>query len=61
MHSESGEMTLVEAVKQVKQKTRNYVKRQTAWFRREPGIVWLEVADGEDAATTAERALGAFL
>ncbi len=57
----SGEMTLVEAVKQVKQKTRNYVKRQTAWFRREPGIVWLEVADGEDAATTAERALGAFL
>ena len=30
-------------------KTRRYAKRQRSWFRREPGIVWL------DAATPREQ------
>jgi len=37
-----GQTTLDEAVSQVMQATRNYAKRQMSWFRREPGIIWLE-------------------
>ena len=36
-----GEVSLEEAVKQIKQETRNFAKRQLTWFRREPGVAWL--------------------
>ncbi len=36
-----GEVLLEEAVKQIKQETRNFGKRQLTWFRREPGVEWL--------------------
>ena len=29
--------------------TRRYAKRQRTWFRREPGLVWLDAATGIDA------------
>ncbi len=36
--------------------TRQYAKRQRTWFRKEPGLVWLDAAQGVDAlaATVAE-------
>jgi tRNA dimethylallyltransferase len=33
-----GELSLVEAIAESQQLTRNYAKRQMTWFRREPGI-----------------------
>lgn len=37
-----GERTLESAIEQSKQDVRNYAKRQLTWFRREPGVVWLD-------------------
>ena len=37
-----GERTVESAIEQTKQDVRNYAKRQLTWFRREPGVVWLE-------------------
>jgi tRNA dimethylallyltransferase len=48
-----GEMGLEEAVALWKRDTRRFAKRQMTWFRREPGILWLDASDGVDA--TAQR------
>ncbi len=37
----SGKISLPEAKKIIKQKTRNYAKRQLTWFRKEKRILWL--------------------
>lgn len=37
-----GGMTLAEAVCLAQRNTRRYAKRQWTWFRREPGVVWLD-------------------
>ena len=37
-----NELTREQAVAQAQQGHRNYAKRQLTWFRREPGIHWLE-------------------
>ena len=44
-----GERTLESAVEQTKLDVRHYAKRQLTWFRREPGVEWVE-GFGEDAA-----------
>jgi tRNA dimethylallyltransferase len=44
-----------EAVELVKIRTAQYVKRQRTWFRKEPGIVWLNAADS--SATLRRTAL----
>ena len=49
----TGEMGLEEAVALWKRDTRRFAKRQMTWFRREPGILWLDASDGVDA--TAQR------
>ena len=38
----SGETSLLEAKNIIKQKTRNYAKRQLTWFRKEKRILWLD-------------------
>lgn len=45
-----GERTLESAIEQTKQDVRNYAKRQMSWFRREPGVTWLE-GFGDDPKT----------
>lgn len=35
-----GELSCEDAVLQVKQATRRFVKRQLSWFRRDPRVVW---------------------
>ncbi len=42
-----------EMVRQFKRDTRRFAKRQMTWFRREPGIVWLPIGEGERPEQTA--------
>jgi len=50
-----GERDLESAIAQTKLDVRHYAKRQLTWFRREPGVEWI---DGfGDNTTTAEAAL----
>ena len=51
-----GELSLEEAVALAQRNTRRYAKRQMTWFRREPGVRWLE-GFGTDPAVERE-ALG---
>lgn len=45
----SGETTLEEAVRRIKQGTRHFAKRQLTWFRRERDVIWLNRPDyGDD-------------
>lgn len=48
-----GERSLESAVEQTKQDVRHYAKRQITWFKREPGIVWLEGFGDEPAIQEA--------
>ena len=48
-----GERTLDSAIEQSKQDVRNYAKRQMTWFRREPGVIWLDGFGTDLAVTTA--------
>ena len=38
----TGDCTLDETVRLIKQNTRHYAKRQETWFKREPEIIWVE-------------------
>ncbi len=42
-----GSMELEEAVRRIKQRSRNLAKRQQAWFKREEGIHWFEIQEEE--------------
>lgn len=44
-----GEFSLEEAIAATQQGHRNYAKRQTTWFRREPDVHWLD-GFGDDPA-----------
>lgn len=46
----AGEMSEADAIKAAQQGHRNYAKRQLTWFRREPGVHWIE-AFGDEAET----------
>jgi tRNA dimethylallyltransferase len=50
-----GERTLESAVEQTRLDVRHYAKRQLTWFRREPGVEWIE-GFGEDPAVQEEVA-----
>ncbi len=39
-----GEVSLEQAVAEIKKKTRRFAKRQLTWFKRDPRIVWFSVA-----------------
>ena len=38
----SGEISLNEAIEKIKQRTRNYAKRQMTWFARNKKIIWVK-------------------
>lgn len=50
-----GARTLESAVEQTKLDVRHYAKRQLTWFRREPGVEWVE-GFGEDPRVQEEVA-----
>ena len=52
-----NEYGYVEMVRLFKRDTRRFAKRQLTWFRKEPGIVWLSIADGERPDQTAENVI----
>jgi tRNA dimethylallyltransferase len=38
-----GDITLEEAVRLIKKRTKAYAKRQFTWFKKEEGIIWIDV------------------
>jgi tRNA dimethylallyltransferase len=51
-----GAMEYETAVRDIKQNTRRFAKRQQTWFRADPEIVWCDVS-AMDSATVAEHLL----
>jgi tRNA dimethylallyltransferase len=49
----AGTMTETAAVEAAQQGHRNYAKRQLTWFRREPGVSWLEMFGDEPETVRA--------
>jgi tRNA dimethylallyltransferase len=49
----AGALTLEEAIAAASQGHRNYAKRQLTWFRREPGVLWLN-GFGDDPSIQME-------
>jgi tRNA dimethylallyltransferase len=49
----AGALTLEQAIAAASQGHRNYAKRQLTWFRREPGVLWLN-GFGDDLAIQTE-------
>ncbi len=43
----AGTLTLAAGIEAAQQGHRNYAKRQLTWFRREPGVHWIEAFGGE--------------
>jgi len=56
-HLEEG-VPLAEAVAEAVRRTRAFARRQWAWFRRDPRIVWLE--PDEDGTARTDRIAGLF-
>ena len=56
-HVHDGE-PLDECVEEAVRRTRQFARRQEAWFRRDPRIRWYEVAGDEEIGEVAERVLG---
>lgn len=50
-----GDCTFDEAVRQLKRDTRRYAKRQMTWFRKEPGLQWVEIQADESMPSVARR------
>lgn len=49
-----GEISLPQAVEKIKQRTRNFAKRQLTWFRREKQIHWIERTAEQSPAQLAD-------
>lgn len=54
----AGELTEREAIEQAQALTRRYARRQVGWFRRYPGVTWLEY-DDPDRLEKAMNAIAA--
>ena len=53
----SGEISLDEAVKLIKRRTREYARRQIIWFRGDERLVWLNTAMIRSADDLAAEAI----
>lgn len=51
-----GNLSIAETIAGIQQATRRYAKRQLTWFRKEPGVYWLEgFGDDTDNVERATR------
>src|SRR5262249_47671013 len=50
-----GQGTLAETIALVKQRTRQFAKRQMTWFRGQRALTWMELAPDDEAGSVAER------
>ncbi len=57
MHFLDGELALDQTIALVKQKTRNFAKRQLTWFKKEPGMIWLNLSEKDSLTMIVERIL----
>ncbi len=48
----AGEITEKDAIEQAQALTRRYARRQVGWFRRYPGVTWLDADDPDRLAKT---------
>jgi len=49
-----GEITLEQAINDIKQRTRHFAKRQLSWFRRMTEIQWFDMTDPEERPRVTE-------
>jgi tRNA dimethylallyltransferase len=56
-----GKISLDEAIRLIKQHTRNFAKRQITWFKKERDVIWIDVEDFDKAYTEVKRLVGEFL
>jgi tRNA dimethylallyltransferase len=49
-----GRIGIEEAADRIKRNTRRFAKRQMTWFRGEPRIRWIDIADPEDLVLAAQ-------
>jgi tRNA dimethylallyltransferase len=49
-----GEMSETEAVASAQALTRRYARRQVSWFRRYPGVTWLDAGDADNPHRAVE-------
>ncbi len=52
-----GECSFDEAVRRLKRDTRHFAKRQMTWFRKEPGLMWVEVQPDESVQSVSQRVI----
>ncbi|MCG8636961.1 MAG: tRNA (adenosine(37)-N6)-dimethylallyltransferase MiaA [Desulfobacterales bacterium] len=52
-----GEVDFQEAVRLLKRDTRRYAKRQFTWFKKEPGLVWVDPQDTTKALAAVKEFL----
>jgi tRNA dimethylallyltransferase len=50
-----GEWSIDDAIDATIRDTKHYAKRQMTWFRRQPGLRWLDLEGDESADAVAER------
>ena len=53
-----GDRTLPQTVELIKQRTRQFARRQMTWFRRQLRVEWIPVAADDDVARIADRVCG---
>jgi tRNA dimethylallyltransferase len=50
-----GERFLADTVARVKQRTRQFARRQMTWFRHQASLTWIECSPNEEAEAVGER------
>jgi len=56
-----GVINLEEAKETIKQRTRNFAKRQITWFKKEPGVIWFDSSELESVLLLIENLVKEFI
>ena len=56
-----GEISIDDASELIKQKSRNYAKRQLTWFKNDERVNWIEYSDSENIASLCQKATSFIL
>jgi tRNA dimethylallyltransferase len=52
-----GDRSLPETIELVKIRTRQFAKRQTTWFKKQPCVQWVQIAPEEDCEIVVEKVM----
>lgn len=52
-----GDLSLHTVVQLIKQRSRNYAKRQFTWFRKEEGIIWIDITGMHKASSIFNKVI----